>query len=148
MFTFAGLPPPSIDIIEILKNPVLYPTPLWIDPKDLRKETKPSGLENFCKAMGWTWKEGELPTKILKSRSKKQVIDNEPIHAGHGKTDIAKEMKSCVLKGIEKKESVEKLTDKKAAKLRKVTIGIFLELLHSDNVLILLPEKKYHLFSK
>lgn len=108
----------------------MYPTPLWTDPKDTRKETKPSGLENFCKAMGWTWKEGELPTKIHKNRSKKQAIDNEPIHAGHGKTDIAKEMKSCVLKGIEKKESVEKLTDKKAAKLRKVTKHIPLHLLH------------------
>lgn len=124
LLIFAGLPPPSVDILEILKNPVLYPTPLWTDPKDVRKETKPSGLENFCKAMGWTWKEGELPTKISKNRTKKQLCDTAPIHAGHGKTDITKEMKSCVLMGIEKKENVEKLTDKKAAKLRKVTKDI------------------------
>lgn len=74
--------------------------------------------------MGWLWVEGGLPKKKSRTQqrayNKNIAFDFEPIHDGHGKTNVRNEMKRCVLKGIEQKECVEKITDKKAAKLRKV----------------------------
>lgn len=119
------MPPPSINIFDILKNPALSSTPLWTDLESHTTTKKPSDLENFCKAMGWLWIDGELPVK--KSRTQKRAFnkniafDLEPVHAGYGTTNVGHEMKRCVLKGIEQKESVAKITDKKAAKLRKVS---------------------------
>lgn len=80
--------------------------------------------------MGWLWVENGLPIKRSKKEQRemrqKMALNPEPIHPGHGKTNVAKEMQKSVLKGIERQESVAKVTDKKAAKLRKVIITIVL----------------------
>lgn len=78
--------------------------------------------------------ENGLPTKLNRKEQremqKRDQFNLEPIHAGHGRTNIAKEMESCVLKNIELQENVAKVTDKKAAKLRKVS-----DVVESNNIL-------------
>lgn len=119
------MPPPSVDVIDILKNPTLYNKPLY-GTKVAAKSKQNNDLETFCKAMGWTWKDGELPTKPeteIKKRwweRRDEPIDIENVHKDYAKTNVAKEMAGGVTNGMEKKRSIELITDKKAAKLRKV----------------------------
>lgn len=72
--------------------------------------------------MGWEW-DDVLPKKPEMKKKKEKyrnsILDFESFHR-QPKTNVAKEMKDCVLNGIEKKSSVEKLPEKKLAKLRKV----------------------------
>lgn len=120
------MPPPSVDIFEILRNPVLSSTPLLTEPKSVVESKEVRDLKNFCKSLGWIWVDKGLPIKpnerIQRKLQRNAKLDFEPIHKGHGKTDVAKEMERSVLKNIEQLEAVPKLTDKKAAKLRKVGV--------------------------
>lgn len=119
-----GLPPPSVDIISILKNPVLARRPLYGDDNETTKPTQESDLEAFCKAMGWTEENGYLPRKPAdkqkKRRSKYQEVDLTDVHKDFTKTNVEKEMKKCILNGIEKKKDVKIPSEREAHRQRKV----------------------------
>lgn len=73
--------------------------------------------------MGWVW-DDVLPKKPVSPKKRgikhQSCLDFTTVHKRR-KTDVAEEMKNCVLNGIEQKISVEKLPEKKLAKIRKVT---------------------------
>lgn len=120
-----GLPPPSVDVIAILKKPTLYHKPLY---GQVATKAKPyNELEAFCKAMGWTNNDRVVPAKPIEEKKKKHnkwkeedIIDMTDVHEDLTKTDVKKELVNCCTKGIENKRAVEMLSDRKAAKLRKV----------------------------
>lgn len=121
-----GLPPPSVDVIAILKNPSLSNKPLY-GVNVTTKSKQYNELEAFCKAMGWTLNDGVVPTKPIEVKRKnynqwieEDVIDMTNVHETYTKTDVKKEMENCRTKGIEKQRAIEVLSDRKAAKLRKV----------------------------
>lgn len=120
IIAIAGLPPPSVDIISILKKPMLYNKPLYCEDNEGKKERN-SDFDAFCRAMGWKWNDDVIPSKS--DQNKHRVFESlsiENVHKTFGKTNVQKEMAESVLKGVERKEAVEKVSDKKAAKLRKV----------------------------
>lgn len=123
---YIGLPPPSVDVIEILRKPSLYHKSLY-GGKATKKSTKYNELEAFCKAMGWTNTDSVVPSKPAEGKGKKSsewieedVIDLADVHENLTKTDVRKELANSCTKGIEKQRALEILSDRKAAKLRKV----------------------------
>lgn len=93
--------------------------------------------------MGWLLTETGMPRK--RERKEKNEDDYELSSAFSlvnnrtklGHTDVGKEMKGSVLNCIELQNSVPKLTDKKAAKLRKVNVFIrcsFNKFLFAENL--------------
>lgn len=115
-------------MIEILKKPSLYHKPLY--GTNVTTKKKPyNELEAFCKAMGWTNVDGVVPSKPVEEKKNKKkitdwmeedIIDLADVHEHLTKTDVKKELASCCTKGIEKKRAIEVMSDRKAAKLRKV----------------------------
>lgn len=130
------MPPPSVDIISILKNPVLARRPLIDDIKETKKPTQDEiDLQAFCKAMGWTEQNGYLPRKPAteeksssKRRSKYDDIDLTDVHKDLTKTNVEKEMKTNILKGIETKKDVKILSEREARRARKVNFEIHTKL--------------------
>lgn len=125
------MPPPSVDVIEILKKPSLYHKPLY--GQVAKKSKVYNELEAFCKAMGWTNIDGVLPKKPVKEKREKHlqweeedIIDTTDVHEHLTKTNVKKELANCCTKGIEKKRAIEVPSDRKAAKLRKVIINFYL----------------------
>lgn len=118
------MPPPSVDIIDILKNPVLARRPLFGKDEETAKPVEESDLEIFCKAMGWTEENGCLPrkpaNKITKKRSKYEEIDLTDVHKDLTKTNVEKEMSKSILKGIETKKDVKIPSEREAHRQRKV----------------------------
>lgn len=124
-----GLPPPSVDIISILKNPVLARRPLYGDVEEITKPTSSEiDLDAFCKAMGWTEENGYLPRKPadeqVKRRSKYKEIDLTDVHKDLTKTNVEKEMSTCILKGIETKKEVKIPSEREAHRQRKVNFRL------------------------
>lgn len=82
--------------------------------------------------MGWTNNDVVVPAKPVEEKQKsthnqwkeEDIIDMTDVHEHYTKTDVKKEMANCCTKGIENKRALEMLSDRKAAKLRKVTIAI------------------------
>lgn len=117
----AGIPPPPVDIIGILRNPTLFNKPLY-------GNSTPAGcdgdndLDTFCRAMGWTNICGVLPKKPdKKSRQSWQPEDYlNGVHKDITKTNISKEMSSCVLKGIQTKRDLKIPSERGAHRQRKV----------------------------
>lgn len=120
----AGLPPPSVDIISILKNPVLARRPLYGNDEEPPKPAVESDLDAFCKAMGYTEENGYLPRKpadkLEKKRWKNREIDLTDVHKDFTKTNVEKEMKKCILNGIETKKDVKIPSEREAHRQRKV----------------------------
>lgn len=126
------MPPPSVDIISILKNPVLARRPLIDDVKEIKKPTQDEiDLEAFCKAMGWTEQNGYLPRrpasnkKSSKRRSKYDDIDLTDVHKDLTATNVEKEMRTSILKGIETKKDVKIPSEREARRERKVNFQLF-----------------------
>lgn len=122
-----GIPPPPIDIISILKNPTLFNKPLYSNDEYDVKEHAESDLDAFCKAMGWTNINGVLPKKPEKKHKRHwgaDEFDLTDVHKDLTKTDVNKEMRSCILNGIQTKRDVKVLSEREAQRQRKV---IFLE---------------------
>lgn len=121
----AGIPPPSIDIISILKNPTLFNKPLYgNDESTSKKNEVENDLNAFFKALGWTSVCGVLPKKSNnKSRPNRLHEDYlSGVHEHLTKTDISKEMSSCVLKGIQTKRELKIPSEREAHRQRKVCI--------------------------
>lgn len=71
--------------------------------------------------MGWTRINGVLPLKVLKTlKQNDDDIDYSDVHKDFAKTDVSKEMSQCKLHGIEKKRSIKVLSEREAARERKV----------------------------
>lgn len=73
--------------------------------------------------MGWTCKDGILPKKPAKKHEhhwQQADIDLSDVHKDLTKTNIAKEMSTCVLKGIQNKREVKVLSEREAHRQRKV----------------------------
>lgn len=126
-----GLPPPSVDVIEILKKPKLYHKPLY--GQVATKSKLYNELEAFCKAMGWTHKDGMVPKKPVEEKKnmrdqwqEEDIIDTTDVHEHLTKTNVKAELANCCTRGIENKRAIEVLSDRKSAKLRKVIIIFFL----------------------
>lgn len=124
-YSNVGLPPPSVDIISILKNPVLARRPLYDDVKETTKPTSSElDLDAFCKAMGWTEENDYLPRKPAhkqtKRRAKYEEIDLTDVHKDFTKTNVEKEMSKCILNGIETKKDVKIPSEREAHRQRKV----------------------------
>lgn len=116
-----------MDVIEILKKPSLFHKPLY--GQVTTKSQQYNELDAFCRAMGWTNNDGMVPKKPVEEKKKKfnqwkeeDNIDLADVHEQLNKTDVKKELANCCTKGIEMKRSIEVLSDRKAAKLRKVNI--------------------------
>lgn len=123
MSSFSGIPPPEVDVVAILRNGVLCDKPLCKRPSPRKDDDKTTELRNFCNSMGWIW-DDVFAAKLVKPIKKEpSCLDFRNEHSGR-KTDVAKEMKNSVLIGIEQKNSVEKLPEKKLAKIRKVIYGM------------------------
>lgn len=109
-------------MLAILRNPLLYTEPLYGGKCGESKET--SELETFCKAMGWTEVDGMLRKRPEVENKNgwrvEDLIDIENVHGDWAKANVKHEMKTSQTKGIEKLRSIEKLTDRKAAELRRV----------------------------
>lgn len=125
------MPPPSVDVIEILKNPSLYHKPLY--GQVATKSKLYNELEAFCKAMGWTNHDGLVPKKPVEEKKRKyvqwqeeEIIDTTDVHEHLTKTNVKKELANCCTIGIENKRAIEVLSDRKAAKQRKVSINLYL----------------------
>ena len=119
-----GIPPPPVDIISILKKPTLFNKPLYGND-DKSKEKGDDDLDAFFKAMGWTDLNGVLPKKPEKKTKKGweiEDIDLNDVHKDLTKTDVAKEMRSSVLKGIQTKKDLKILSEREAHRQRKVNI--------------------------
>lgn len=118
------MPPPSVDIIHILKNPVLARRPLFGNEEKTKKPAEESDLDAFCRAMGWTEKNDYLPRKpadkISKRRSKYEEIDLTDVHKDLAKINVEKEMSKSILKGIETKKDVKIPSEREAHRQRKV----------------------------
>lgn len=134
-FQIVGIPPPSVDIFDILRNPTLYNKPLY--DEEAKDKAVPSDLDIFCRAMGWINLDGVLPKKPNakpKHRWELEEIDLNDVHKDLTKTDVDKEMKKSTLKGIEKKREIKILREREALRERKVIISVyipfFLVLLH------------------
>lgn len=118
---FSGISSPKVDIIAILKNALLYNQPLYMTQKPRIRDNITTDLQNFSKLMGWEW-DDVLPKKreAKKERKDRGSLLDFKLENRETKTDVRKEMKDSVLVGIEQKISVEKLPERKLAKLRKV----------------------------
>lgn len=117
-----GLPPPSVDIISILKNPKLFNKSLYNKEETDSKEGD-ADLDAFCKAMGWTCMDGVLPKKPAQKQKRHWELDGidlTDVHKDFTKTNVEKEMRSCVLKGIQNKREVKVLSEREAHRQRKV----------------------------
>lgn len=124
-FENVGIPPPSVDIIEILKNPTLFNKPLYGNTENTQKQSQDDDLDAFCKAMGWTNLCGILPKKSeTKSKRNRRFdeIDLSDVHKNFTKTNISKEMNSCILKGIQAKRDLKIPSEREAHRQRKVDI--------------------------
>lgn len=116
-----------MDIVNILKNPNLFNKPLYgveeIVPQE--KKLKDIDLDEFCKAMGWTSINGVLPKRPEK-KSKRSRDNNEidltDVHKDFTKTDVAKEMRNSILKGIQTKREVKIPSEREAHRQRKVNL--------------------------
>ena len=92
---------------------------------DKSKEKGDDDLDAFFKAMGWTDLNGVLPKKPEKKTKKGweiEDIDLNDVHKDLTKTDVAKEMRSSVLKGIQTKKDLKILSEREAHRQRKVNI--------------------------
>lgn len=111
-------------MLAILRNPLLYTEPLYGSKCGESKES--SELETFCKAMGWTEVDGVLRKKPEVENHNgwkvENLIDVENVHGDWAKANVKHEMRTSQTKGIEKLRSIEKLTDRKAAELRRVIV--------------------------
>lgn len=72
--------------------------------------------------MGWTNINGVLPQKSEKRHSRQENTDYVDVHKDFTKTDVAKEMSTNVLKGIQTKRDVKVLSEREAHRQRKVII--------------------------
>lgn len=125
----SGLPPPSVDIFDIFKNPKLSDEPLYVS--DAEEKPAESDFDIFCRAMGWTSVEGVLRKKPPKKpRQPGEVrLDDLPsdiVHTSLLATDVAAELKTSVLKGIEKKHDLKQPSEREAYRARKVNCRTFL----------------------
>lgn len=95
------LPRNTIDISHIIKLP---PPP--------QKTELQQNMDKFC----------ELLERILTAReNNKQISDDE--EDNYRRTDVEKELKNSVTKGIEKLKAVEHLSEKQRIKRGKVSLG-------------------------
>lgn len=117
------MPPPSVDIFEIFKNPRLSDEPLYVsEPEEEPEETD---LDIFCRAMGWTRIDGVLRKKPLRKPKSKKLGDLadlmiEDVHKSLTETDVAKEMKTSVMKDMETKQDFKQPSEREAYRARKV----------------------------
>lgn len=122
-----GIPPPSVDIFDILRNPTLYNKPLYVE--EAKDKSVLSELDIFCRAMGWINLDGVLPKKPKakpKQRWEIEEIDLDDVHEELTKTDVKKEMKKSTLKGIEKKREIKILREREALRERKVIVFLYI----------------------
>lgn len=104
--------------------------PLWPPPKEEppKKTQSEIDLDDFFKAMGWTDQNGYLPRKPLnkekkeKKRGKHEIMDLTDVHKDLAKTNVDKEMGTCILNGIETKREVKIPSEREAHRQRKVNI--------------------------
>lgn len=128
LILWTGLPPPSIDVLAILRNPLLYNEPLYQSTEDRKKSESKSEFETFCDAMGWTDVDGVLRKKPIKKETRnsrwleEDVIEIEHVHGDWGKPNLKKEMAKSQTIAIEKEKAIEKISDKKAAERRRVSL--------------------------
>lgn len=124
---WTGLPPPSVDVLAILRNPLLYTEPLYGVKEEKSQES--NEFEAFCKAMGWTIVDGTLRKKpeneSINGWKVEDMISLENVHGDWAKADVKKEMINSQTKGIERLRSIEKISDRKAAQLRRVNTNQF-----------------------
>lgn len=89
------------------------------------KDTEDADLDEFCKAMGWTKICGVLPKK-QDNKSKRhrnfEETDLNDVHNNFMKTDISKQMSTCVLKGIQAKRELKIPSEREAHRQRKVIL--------------------------
>lgn len=117
------MPPPSVDIFEIFKNPKLSDEPLYVSDTEEKKQE--SDFDIFCRAMGWISIEGVLRKKLPKKdrRPNEVRLDELPsdiVHESLLATDVAAELKTSVLKGIEQKHDLKQPSEREAYRARKV----------------------------
>lgn len=83
--------------------------------------------------MGWVNIDDVLPKKPVDDKKNKNrhnqwleedMVDCTDVHENLAKTNVKKEMANCATTGIEKLRSIEMMSDRQAAKLRKVRIVI------------------------
>lgn len=121
LWLIPGIPPPTVDIFNILRSPTLYNKSLYEDNSD--NENQKNDLDAFCQAMGWTNLDGVLPKKPEKKskrHSRFEEIDLSDVHKDLAKTDVDKEMRTNTLKGIEKRREIKILREREALRERKV----------------------------
>lgn len=73
--------------------------------------------------MGWQLLNGVVPVKVEKKRKNKWIVEDidwSDVHKDFTKTDVAKEMRGSVLKGIERKHDLKKPSEREALRARKV----------------------------
>lgn len=108
-----------------MKNPTLFNKPLYENPENKEGESQDDDLSAFCKAMGWTNVCGILPKKSenkLKRNQHLNEVDLSDVHTNFTRTNISKEMNSCVLKGIQAKRELKIPSEREAHRQRKVNI--------------------------
>lgn len=101
--------------------------PLYAEKVSLKKPTQSEiDLDEFCNAMGWTQQNGNLPRKPAdkqpKRRWKYEDIDLTDVHKDLAKTNVEKEMRACILNGIETKKEVKIPSEREAHRQRKVKV--------------------------
>lgn len=115
-------------MLAILRNPLLYNEPLYQSTEDRKKSESKSEFETFCDAMGWTDVDGVLRKKPIKKETRnsrwleEDVIEIEHVHGDWGKPNLKKEMAKSQTIAIEKEKAIEKISDKKAAERRRVSL--------------------------
>jgi len=95
---FGELPRNTIDISHVIKLPAPPP-----------KTELQQNMDKFCKML----------EKYLNARENDSQLSDDDYEDNYTRTDVAKELKSCVTNGIEKKKSLENLSERQRIKKGK-----------------------------
>jgi len=95
---FGDLPRNTIDISHVIKLP---PPP--------QKTELQKNMDKFCKML----------EKYLTARENGSQLSDDEYEDNYSRTDVEKELKSCVTKGIEKKKTLEILSERQRTKKGK-----------------------------
>lgn len=101
----------------------MFNKPLYDNKSNESDKNVESDLQIFCKAFGWQLVNGIVPMKVEKKRQNKWIVEDidwSDVHKDFTKTNVVKEMRSCVLKGIERKHDLKKPTEREALRARRV----------------------------
>lgn len=125
----------SIDIKGFINKPTLCDD--LLGDTDSQQENLPSELADFYNDYGWIRTGNTLWSKPEeKTKSKLQILENlksKDIHSSLLKTNVAKEMKTSVTKGMEQKHDLKQQTFRGALRARKVQ---FVSLMHTTVMLV------------